>query len=53
MYAHKYEDFAAVVQPFFSGARADNLTVDFLSDVSSFDDTFSFITLTILLSHTS
>ena len=35
-YAKKYDDFAAVVQPFFSNARCDNCTVDVLSDVSSF-----------------
>ena len=30
----KYDDFAAIVQPFFSNAKSDNFTVDFLSDVS-------------------
>ena len=30
----KYDDFAAIVQPFFSKAQSDNFTVDFLSDVS-------------------
>lgn len=31
--AQRYEDFAAIVQPFFSGALAANVTLDFLSDV--------------------
>ena len=31
----KLDDFAAVVQPFLSGATADNFTIDFLSSVSS------------------
>ena len=31
----KYDDFAAIVQPFFSDAKSDNFTVDFLSTVSS------------------
>ena len=30
----KYDDFAAIVQPFFSNAKSDNFTVDFLSYVS-------------------
>ena len=30
----KYQDFAAIPQPFFSGAIAANATIDFLSDVS-------------------
>ena len=29
-----YSDFAVVVQPFLSGTTAENLTIDFLSDVS-------------------
>lgn len=29
----QYEDFAAVTQPFFSEAKADNFTIDFLSNV--------------------
>lgn len=29
----KLDDFAAIVQPFFSGATAANLSIDFLSDV--------------------
>ena len=31
----KISDFAAVVQPFFSGANADNFSIDFLSTVST------------------
>ena len=30
----KYTDFAAIVQPFFSNAKSDNFTVDFVSYVS-------------------
>ena len=30
----KYDDFAAIVQPFFSNAKSDNFTVDFVSYVS-------------------
>jgi len=32
--ARGYDDFAVVVQPFTSGITAENLTIDFLSDVS-------------------
>ena len=30
----KYDDFAAVVQPFFSGGNASNFDISFLSNVS-------------------
>ena len=42
-YAQKYDDFAAVVQPFFSDATCDNCTVDVLSDVSSLQLCSSYI----------
>ena len=32
--ASMYSDFAVVVQPFLSGTTAEDLTIDFLSDVS-------------------
>ena len=32
--ARQYSDFAVVVQPFLSGTTAEDLTIDFLSDVS-------------------
>ena len=31
---HNYQDFAVVVQPFFSNAKADKFPIEFLSDVS-------------------
>ena len=31
-----YDDFAAVVQPFFSGTTAQNLSIEFLSTVSAY-----------------
>ena len=31
--ARGYSDFAVVVQPFLSGTMAEDLTIDFLSDV--------------------
>ena len=32
--ARRHSDFAVVVQPFLSGTTAEDLTLDFLSDVS-------------------
>ena len=32
---NKYDDFAAVVQPFFSGANSEKIDISFLSNVSA------------------